>query len=65
VVRPVRLDELADVLLQHIVAHAKFAARIENFFIQKKAVGTIQIADRAGGFGQQMKGRRRAVRSCE
>ena len=61
-VRLVRLDELADVLLQHVVAHAELAAGIEDFLVQKKAVGAVEIADRAGGLGQQMKGRRRADR---
>ena len=55
----VRLDELLDVLLQHIVAHAELAARIEDFFVQEEAVGAVQVADGAGGLGQQMEGRRR------
>ena len=46
VVRLVRLDELADVLLQHVVAHAKLAAGIEDFLVQEKAVGAVEVADR-------------------
>lgn len=55
----VRLDELADVLLQHRLAHAEFAAGIKDLFVQKEAVGAIQVADRPGRLGQQVKSWRR------
>jgi hypothetical protein len=44
-VRLVRLDELADVLLQHRLAHAELAAGVEDLFVQEEAVGAVQVAD--------------------
>ena len=64
-VRLVRLDELADVLLQHRLAHAELAAGVEDLLVQEEAVGAVQVADRAGRLRQQVKGRRRAAGSCE
>ncbi len=60
-IRLVRLDELADVLLQHVVAHAELAAGIEDLLVQEEAVGAVQVADRACRLGQQVEGRRRVV----
>jgi hypothetical protein len=45
------LYKLADVGLQHLVAHAKVTARIETVFVQEKAVGTVQVADGPSGLG--------------
>ena len=49
--RAMRLDQLADVVLQLFIGHAKAAAGIQHLFGQEEAVGAIEIADRAGGFG--------------
>ena len=56
--RLVRLDELADVGLQHLVGHAEAAAGVEHLLGQEEAVRAVQVADRAGGLGQEVKGRR-------
>jgi hypothetical protein len=48
------LDELADVGFQDFFTHAKMAAGVEAVFVQKKAIGAVQIADGAGGLGQDM-----------
>jgi hypothetical protein len=45
------LYKLADVGLQHLVAHAKVTARIETVFVQKKAIGAVQVADGPSGLG--------------
>ena len=51
------LDELPDILLQHHVTHAKVTAGVELFFVQKKAIGTVQVASRPGGLGQHVDSR--------
>ena len=48
------LDELADIGFQDLAAHAKAAAGIKALLVQKKAIGALQIADRARGLGQDM-----------
>jgi len=51
----VRLEQLADVGVEQIVGHAEPAARIEHFLREEEAVLTIEIADRAGRFGEHVK----------
>lgn len=51
------LNELPDVVLQHRVTHAKVTAGIEQLFVQKKAIGTVQVASRPGGLGQHVDSR--------
>jgi hypothetical protein len=48
---------LADVLFQQSIIHAELATGVQGFFIQEKAVGAVQVAGRAGGFREQVKGR--------
>ena len=51
------LDELPDILLQNLVTHAKVTAGVELLFVQKKAIGTVQVASRPGGLGQHVDSR--------
>ena len=59
--RPVRLEELADVQLQHLVRHAESAARVQRLLGQEEAVGAVEVADRARRLGQQVERRREGV----
>ena len=52
------LDELPDIMLQHLVTHAKVTAGVELLFVQKKTIGTVQVARRPGGLGQHVDARR-------
>ena len=49
-----RLEQLADVGLEQLVGHPEAAARIEHLLREEEAVLAIEVADRAGRFGQQM-----------
>ena len=59
------LQQLFDVQLQQIVSHAKAAAGIEHLLRQEEAVAAIQVANRAGGLGEQMKSGRGVWRQCQ
>jgi hypothetical protein len=51
------LDELPDILLQNFVTHAKVTSGVELLFVQKKAIGTVQVAGRPGGLGRYVDSR--------
>ena len=53
--RRLRLQELPDVGLQHVVGHAEPVARVEHFLGQEEAVLAVQVAYGAGGLGQKVK----------
>ena len=46
------LDELPDILFQHLISHAKMTAGVEPLFVQKKAIRAVQVANRPGRLGQ-------------
>ncbi len=52
----VGLDELTKVLLEEGIVHAEGAAGVEDLLVEEEAVGAVQVADRAGGLGEQVEG---------
>src|SRR5690606_14152559 len=55
--RVLTLDDLTNVRLQHLVAHAEPRRRGDNgLLLQIEAVLAIQVADRPAGLGHQMEG---------
>ena len=59
--RAVRLDELADVELERLVAHARLRVRVQELLLEEEAVGAVEVARRAGRLGQQVERRREGV----
>ena len=58
-------DELAIISFQDLVPHPEVAAGIEAVVVQKKTVGTVQVADSAGGLGKDVNtGAGDEIRSC-
>ena len=51
-----RVDVLADVLLEQVVRHAEFAVGIEPFLGEEIAVLAVEVADGASRLGHQVEG---------
>ena len=49
-------DELADVGLHYLGRHAEVAVRVELFLVEVEAVLAVEVADRAGRLGEDVKG---------
>ena len=49
----VRLDQLK---LKQVAGHPETASRIQQLLGEEEAAGAVQVADRPGGLGQQVKG---------
>jgi len=45
------LDKLPDIMLQHYVTHAKMTAGVKQVFVQKEAIGAVQVTSRPGRLG--------------
>ena len=56
--RAVRLDELADVQVQRLVAHPRLGVGVQPLLAQEVAVGAVEVARRARRFDQQVERRR-------
>ena len=59
----VRFEQLADVGLEHLVAHPEPVAGVQGFLGKEEAVRAVEIADRPRGLRQNVERRRRARRS--
>ena len=60
--RAMRLDELPDVALEQLIAHARAPPRVQLLLLEEEAVGAVQVADRARRLRQEVEGRRRGRR---
>ena len=58
-----RLEQLADVGVEHLVGHAEPVARIQRLLRQEEAVLAVEVADRARRLGQHVEDRRRRQRT--
>ena len=62
VLRAVRLEQLADVLVQDPVLHAEGTARVEGLLGEEEAVRAVEVADGAARLDEHVEGRRGAGR---
>ena len=59
----VRIEQLADVGLEHLVAHPEPVARVQRLLGKEEAIRAVEVADCPGGLRQHVELGRRAQRS--